>query len=90
MRVPAEHRGDLGDGFLLHGGTGAAAVERVVVGVDPHRERVRGARDRVRRLQHLAGVERMEVGIVVAKTFGGFSQNGIHAVDCCCGRGEFG
>ena len=33
---------------------GAAAVERVVVGIDPHRERVGEARDRMRRLQHLA------------------------------------
>jgi hypothetical protein len=37
--------------------------------VDPHRERVGEARDRMRRLQHLARVLRMEVRIVVAQPF---------------------
>ncbi len=43
----------------------APAVERVVVRVEPHGERVREPRHRVRRLEHLAGVERMEVRVVV-------------------------
>ncbi len=62
-----EHLCERGDGFDLHGGAGAAAVERVVVGVDRHGQRVGGAGDGVRRLQHLAGVERMGVGIVVVE-----------------------
>ena len=75
VRLPAEHARELGDRFLLHGRAGPPAVERVVVGVDPHRERVGEPRDRVRRLQHLAGVERMEVGIVVVQAIGDFEED---------------
>ena len=49
---------------------GAAAVAGVVVGVDGHGQRVGGARDGMRRLEHLPGVEGMEVGIVVAEAVG--------------------
>ena len=45
---PAEHGGDFGDGFFFHGGSGASAVERVIVGIDEHRQRVGQPRDRVR------------------------------------------
>ena len=76
MLGPVEHLRERGDGFDLHGGTGAAAVERVVVGVDRHGERVGRARDGVRRLQHLPGVERMGVGVVVVKTSGNFVEDG--------------
>ena len=75
MRLPAEHARDVRDGFLLHRGTRAAAVERVVVRVDPHRERVGEARDRMRRLQHLAGVLRVEVRVVVAHAVRDFEQD---------------
>jgi len=87
--LPAEQPGDLGYSFLLHRGTRAAAVERMVVGVDPHGERVSGARYRMWRLDHLAGVEGMEVRKVIAKTFGGFAQDGIHAIQRRRGGGEF-
>ena len=45
--------------------TGSATVERVVVGVEPHGHGIRGSRDGMRRLQHLPGIERMEVRVVV-------------------------
>ena len=64
---PAEHPGDLGDRLDLHLRAGPAAVARVVVGIDGHGQRVGGARHRMRRLEHLAGIERMEVGVVVAQ-----------------------
>ena len=41
------------------------AVERVVVGVDEHRRQVAGHGHRVRRLEHLPGVARVEEGVVV-------------------------
>ncbi len=69
-RLPAEHPGDLGDRLLLHARALAASVERVVVGVQPHREGVGEPRGRVRRLEHLAGVERVEVRIVVLEPIG--------------------
>ena len=75
VRLPAEHARDVGDRFLLHGRTRAAAVERVIVRVDPHRERIGEARDRMRRLQHLAGVLRVEVGVVVAHAIRDFEQD---------------
>ena len=67
MLGPVEHLRERGYGFDLHGGAGAAAVERVVVGIDRHGQRVGGAGDGVRRLQHLAGVERVGVRIVVVE-----------------------
>jgi hypothetical protein len=75
MLRPAEHLGERVDSFKLHGGAGAAAVERVVVGVDGHRHRVGRARDGMRGLEHLAGVERMEVGIVVVHPLGGLGED---------------
>ena len=66
--APAEHARELGDRLVLHRRAGAPAVERVVVGVDPRRQRVREPRHRVRRLQHLTGVERMEVREVVVQS----------------------
>ena len=63
---PAEHGGDLADGLDLHLRAGPAAVAGVVVGIDGHGQRIGGARHRMRRLEHLPGIERMEVGVVVA------------------------
>ena len=74
--LPAEHRGDLRDGFFFEGGTGAAAVERVVIGIDPGGQGVGGAGDWVRRLEHLSGVERMEVWVVVLELGGDFGHHG--------------
>ena len=48
----------------------------MIVRVDGHGERVGGAGDGVRRLQHLAGVERMRVGIVVVENLGGVVEDG--------------
>src|SRR5713101_192488 len=58
--VPAKHRGDLRDCFSLHCGSSAAAVQRVIVGIDPHGEGIGEASDGVRRLEHLPGVEGMK------------------------------
>src|SRR6266404_9190867 len=63
--VPAEHRCDFSDCFFFHCGCGAAAVQGVIVGVDPHGEGVSKASDGVRRLEHLPGVEGMKIGVVV-------------------------
>ena len=67
MLGPVEHLREGGYGFDLHGGAGAAAVERVIVGIDRHGQRVGGAGDGVGRLQHLPGVERVGVGVVVVE-----------------------
>ena len=61
-----EHGGQLVDGLLLHSLVTRPAVERVVVRVDEHRRHVAGRRDGVRRLEHLAGVARVEEREVVA------------------------
>ncbi len=74
VRVPAEHARDRGDGFLFHRRARPAAVERVVVWVDPRGERVGETGDRVRRLQHLARVLRVEVRVVVLQAGGGLEQ----------------
>src|SRR6267378_8697354 len=73
--VPTEHRGDFGDCFFLHRGSSAAAVQGVIVGVDPHGERVSEASDGMRRLEHLAGVEGMKIGVVVLQALGGGLQD---------------
>ena len=45
-----------------------------------HRERVREPRDRMRRLQHLADVERMMIRVVVAHAFGRGEERCAHGV----------
>src|SRR6185312_10095664 len=65
MFRPMEHLCEGSDSLNLHGGAGAAAVEGVVVGIDGHRQRVGGAGKGMRWFEHLSGVERMGVGIVV-------------------------
>ena len=60
-----EHGAQLLDHLDLQPAGPGAAVERVVVGVDEHRREVAGDRHRVRRLEHLAGVARVEEGVVV-------------------------
>ena len=65
----------------------AAAVEGMVVGIDCHGERVGGAGQRVRRLEHLPGIERMEVGVVVGHSFRHLAQHRSHVVDGGCRRG---
>ena len=72
---PAEHCGDLADGLDLHLRAGPAAVAGVVVGIDGHGQRIGCARHRMRRLEHLPGIERMKVGVVVAQPVGDFFQN---------------
>ena len=67
---PPEHRGDFGDRFFLHRGRGAPAVERVIVGIDPHRQGIGEPRHRMRRLEHLSGVQWMKIRIVVVKALG--------------------
>src|SRR5580704_16728147 len=72
--LPVEHCGDFGDGLFFESAGGAAAIERVIVGIDEHRQRVGEARDGMRRLEHLAGVERVKVGVVVLEAGGEFVQ----------------
>ena len=67
--LPAEHGGDLRDRVLLHRGGGPPAIQCMVIGVDPHGQRVSQPRHRVRRFQHLSGVQRMKVRIVVLQPF---------------------
>jgi len=79
--APPEHVGDLGDGFHLHFGACTAAVAGVVVGIEGHGQRVGGAGDGVRRLEHLAGVEGVEIGVVVTEAAGGFIEHGAHGLN---------
>ena len=88
--VPAEHGGDLRDRFLLHGGTGAAAIERVVVGIDPRGQRIGRARYRVRRFQHLPGIERVEIREIIRHAGGHFGHYRVHSFAAGDFRGEGG
>lgn len=89
---PAEHGGNFGHRFLFHQRAGAAAVEGVVVGVEPERQGVGQARRRMRRFLHVAEVERVMVGVVVAQSFGGCQQRGAQrgGVDLRGGVGQVG
>src|SRR6185312_1194582 len=80
MLVPPKHLRDLRNRFDLHRGAGTAAVERMVVGIDRHRQCIRRARDGMRRLQHLARIQRMAVGIVIAQARRRFLQDRRRAV----------
>ena len=68
VRAEAEHPGQLRDDLLLHPGGGRSAVQRVVVRVDQHRREVAGHRGRVRRLEHLPGVRRVEERVIVPQS----------------------
>ncbi len=74
VRVPADHARESRHRLLLHPRTRAAPVERVVVGIDEHGERVREARHGVRGFQHLPHVERMLIGEVVVHSPGRLEQ----------------
>ncbi len=76
--------GDFANRFYFHARAGAASVEGMVVGVDYHGERIGGAGQRVGRLEHLPGVKRMEVGIVVRHSLGHLVHHRGHGVDCGC------
>jgi hypothetical protein len=75
MLRPAEHCGQGSDRLHLHGRTGPPAVEGMIVGVQRHCERVGSAGDRVRRLQHLARIQRVLVGVVVMQLPGNPLEN---------------
>ena len=83
MRRPPDHPGQLGNCFLLHRGAGAAAVERMVVGIDPQRELIGQPGDGMRGLEHLARVERMEVRVVVVESLGDFAEDPIESRVVC-------
>ena len=63
-----EHGRESRDAFPFERGGGGTAVERVVVGVDPLRHRVRCERNLMWRLQHLAGVTWVEERVVLPQT----------------------
>ena len=72
---PGKHLRDLADGLNLHFGTGASAIAGVVIRIHGHGQGVSGARHRVGRLEHLAGIEGMEIRVVVAEALGHLMQN---------------
>ena len=60
-----EHRGDGGHRLPLQRGGRRPPVEGMIVWIDEHRHQICGSRRRMGRLQHLAGVARVEEGVVV-------------------------
>ena len=75
MLRKTEHLRQRRNRLQLHRRAGASAVERVVVGVQRHRQRIGRARDGMRRLQHLSGVQRVRVGIVVVHPLGNLAED---------------
>ena len=71
----AEHGGQRGDRLLLHLAGRGTAVQRVVVRVDEHRGEIAGHGGRVRGLEHLAGVGRVEERIVAAQPPGELGED---------------
>ena len=65
MGRPADHGGEPGHRVALHERTRPAAIEGMIVRVDQHGQGIGQPRHRVGRLEHLPGVERMEVRVVV-------------------------
>ena len=64
---PSEHGGEALNGLDFHLRAGAASIEGVVVGIDPGCKRIGCTSDRVGRLEHLAGVEGVEIGVILAE-----------------------
>ena len=69
-----EHGGQRSDRLLFHLAGRGPAVQRVVVRVDQHRGEIAGHRSRVRGLEHLAGVGRVEERIVAVQPPGEFGE----------------
>ncbi len=69
-----EHGGQRSDRLLFHLAGRGTAVQRVVVRVDQHRGEIAGHRSRVRGLEHLAGVGRVEERIVAVQPPGEFGE----------------
>ena len=76
--APAEHGGNLSHRLDFHLRAGPAAVASMVVGVDGHGQRVGRARHRMRRFEHLPGVEGVEVGVIVGEPPGHLLKDGGH------------
>jgi len=51
--------------FFLHRRSRPPAIERVIIGIDPLRQRIRQPRHRMRRFQHLPGIQWMKIRIVI-------------------------
>ncbi len=71
VTLPSKHRGYFTDRFFFHCRGRAPAIERVIIGINVHRQRIRQPRHGMRRLQHLARIQRMEVRVVVLQAFRG-------------------
>jgi hypothetical protein len=68
VRFPSHHPGELGDRLFLHRRARPPSIECVVVGIDMECEFVRKTCNGMRRLQHLAGIQWMEVRVVVLES----------------------
>ena len=71
----AEHGSQSGNRLLLHLAGRRAAIQRVVVRVDEHRGEIPRHGSRVRGLEHLAGVGRVEERVVAAQPPGEFGED---------------
>lgn len=85
VHVPPEEPGNLGHRLLLHGGTGATAVQGVVVGIDEHGERIRVTGDGMWGLQHLPQVEGVLIGVVVGEAGRSLQHDGAEGIEVNCG-----
>src|SRR5467141_899186 len=68
--LPTEHAGDLCDCLFFHRRGGPPTIQRVIVRIDPHGQRIRQPGHWVRRLQHLSRVQWMKIGIVILQSLG--------------------
>ena len=75
---PAEDSGNLAHSLDLHLRAGPASIARMVVRVDGHGQRIGGTRQRMGRLEHLPGIKRMKIGIVVAQPARHIRQNPLY------------
>src|SRR6185437_16633796 len=73
---PSEHLRQCRNGLDLHRRTGAPPIESMIVGIDRHCQRISSTRDRMWRLQHLPGIERMAVRIVILHLHRHFVEDG--------------
>ena len=77
---PAEELCHFSHGFFFEVRTRNSSVQGMVVGIDPKREHIRQACDRVRWLQHLPGVIRVKIGIVVLHALRDLHHDGFNCL----------
>src|SRR5882724_4321943 len=87
--LPSKHCGNFRNRLLLQFRRRASAIQRVIVWIDVHGQRICQPRHGMRWFQHLSCIERMKIGIVVLQFLRKRDQHFPHALSASRGGRKF-